>query len=370
MARIMALALKDLRILFRVRAGLFFTFVWPIVVAILFGVVFAGQSQTTPPSLRVVLVDEDDSEGSRGFAATLEASGDFVLDRATRADAEAMVRRGRQSAYVVIAPGFGASATRLFSGEPRRLEVGHDPARQAEASLIEGLLTRHAMQDVQAFVAAAGWQPLAITKTALVREPPGPSSGFAITFPQGIVWGIIGCVMTFAIGLVSERVHGTFVRLQMAPLRRAEILGGKALACVLAILLVQVILLTIGMGGFGLRPSSVGLLALACLSAAAAFVGFMMMVAGLGKTEQAVGGAGWAVLMPMALFGGAMMPQFVMPGWMQTAGHASPIKWAILAIEGALWRGFTPAEMILPCGILLGFGAVCFAVGVAGLRER
>ncbi len=368
MMRIMALARKDLRILFRVRSGLFFTFVWPIIVAILFGVVFAGQSQSAPPSLRVVLVDEDDSEGSRAFVATLTASGEFVLDRATRADAEVMVRRGVRSAYVAIAPGFGA--TRLFAGEPRRLEVGHDPARQAEASLIEGLLTRHAMQDVQARVAAAGWQPLAITKTALVREPSGPSSGFAITFPQGIVWGIIGCVMTFAIGLVSERVHGTFVRLQMAPLRRAEILGGKALACVLAILLVQVILLTIGIGGFGLRPSSVALLALACISAAAGFVGFMMMVAGLGKTEQAVGGAGWAVLMPMALFGGAMMPQFVMPGWMQTAGHASPIKWAILAIEGALWRGFTLAEMVLPCGILLGFGAVCFAVGVAGLRER
>lgn len=383
MARIATLAFKDLRILVRVRSGLFFTFVWPIIVAILFGVVFAGQSRSAPPTLRVVLVDEDGSEGSRAFAATLEASGEFVLDRATRGEAEAMVRRGARSAYVVIAPGFAASATRLFYGAPRRLEIGHDPARQAEASLVEGLLTRHAMQDVQELFttldrflrtpadgSAAGWQPIAITRTAVVREAAGPSSGFAITFPQGIVWGIIGCVMTFAIGLVSERVRGTFVRLQMAPLSRAEILGGKALACGLAILLVQGILLAIGIGGFGLRPASAGLLALACLSAAAGFVGFMMMVAGLGTTEQAVGGAGWALLMPMALFGGAMMPQFVMPGWMQTAGHASPIKWAILALEGALWRGFTLAEMILPCGILLGFGAVCFAIGVAGLRER
>ena len=72
MMRIMALARKDLRILFRVRSGLFFTFVWPIIVAVLFGVVFAGQSQSAPPSLRVVLVDEDNSEGSRAFVATLK----------------------------------------------------------------------------------------------------------------------------------------------------------------------------------------------------------------------------------------------------------------------------------------------------------
>jgi ABC-2 type transport system permease protein len=128
-------------------------------------------------------------------------------------------------------------------------------------------------------------------------------------------------------------------------------------------------LLAIGVTAFGIRPSSTPLLVLACACAAAGFVGFMMMIAGLGKTEQAVGGAGWAMLMPMAMFGGAMMPQFIMPPWMQTVGNISPVKWAILGIEGAVWRGFTFAEMLLPRAILLSFGAVCFAVGVRALGE-
>ena len=94
-----------------------------------------------------------------------------------------------------------------------------------------------------------------------------------------------------------------------------------------------------------------------------------MMIAGLSRTEQAASGAGWALLMPMTRFGGGMMPQFVMPAWMQTAGSLSPVKWAILGIEGALWRNFTVNEMLLPCAILLAFGAVCFTVGVRGLRD-
>ena len=61
----------------------------------------------------------------------------------------------------------------------------------------------------------------------------------------------------------------------------------------------------------------------------------MMMIAGLGRTEQAVAGAGWAMLMPMTMFGGGMMPQFIMPAWMQTVGNVSPVKWAILGFEGA-----------------------------------
>ena len=34
MQPIMALALKDLRLLLRMRAGLFFTFVWPLLIAV------------------------------------------------------------------------------------------------------------------------------------------------------------------------------------------------------------------------------------------------------------------------------------------------------------------------------------------------
>jgi ABC-2 type transport system permease protein len=95
----------------------------------------------------------------------------------------------------------------------------------------------------------------------------------------------------------------------------------------------------------------------------------MMMIAGMGRTEQAAAGAGWAMLMPMTMFGGGMMPQFVMPSWMQTIGNLSPVKWAILGLEGAVWRGFTFSEMLLPSTILLAFGAICFAVGVRSLRD-
>lgn len=417
MSTIVALAIKDLRVLTRVRSAVFFTFVWPILVAVLFGIAFGGQRPDAPRALRLVVVDQDGSDGSRAFLGMLETSGDFAIDHAPLAEASAMVRRGQRAAYLVIRPGFGAASERMFYGSPHQLEIGSDPARAAEAGMIEGLLTKHAMTDLQSLFSnperskkmigdalaelgpaangsptapltrflgeldsflespaagasgATGWQPLEISRTAVARERIGPANGFDVTFPQGIMWGIIGCVMSFAISLVSERVHGTFVRLQTAPLTRTQILGGKALACVSAIAILQVALIAIGVWGFDIQPSSYALLALACASAALGFVGFMMMVAGMGRTEQAAAGSGWALLMPMSLFGGGMMPQFIMPAWMQTVGNLSPVKWAILGIEGAIWRGFTLGEMLVPCGILLVFGAVCFAIGVRSLRD-
>jgi ABC-2 type transport system permease protein len=73
--------------------------------------------------------------------------------------------------------------------------------------------------------------------------------------------------------------------------------------------------------------------------------------------------------MPLSMVGGAMVPTFVMPAWVQSVSFISPIRWTMLAIEGGVWRQFTIAEMATPCAVLIGVGAMCFAIGTRGLRE-
>jgi ABC-2 type transport system permease protein len=416
MRKVIALALKDLRLMPRNRGGLFFTFVWPILVTVLFGVMFGGQGDGQQSKIRIAVVDQDNSDGSRAFLKKLEES--FELSPMTAADAETAVRRGQRTGFIVVKPGFGEASNRMFYGSPKEIEVGVDPARQAEAGMLEGLLMKHAAGDmqkmftdpqassamvdkalgdmkqapadqvapVQRFLGelktfmgtpqsqgAPGspqgeWQPLKITKKDVARVYEGPRNPFDITFPQGVIWGLIGCMMSFGISLVVERTHGTLVRLRMAPLTRAQILGGKALACFTSIVLVELMLLGVALA-FGVRPTSYAILALAGLSAAICFVGFMMLVASLGKTEHTASGAGWAILMPLSMIGGAMVPTFVMPAWIQSLSFISPIRWAMLAIEGGVWRNFSVVEMALPCTALIAVGLICFAVGTRGLRE-
>ena len=420
MKQVIALALKDLRLMPRNKGGLFFTFVWPIIVTVLFGFAFGGGGNGEQGKVRVAVVDDDGSDGSRQFIKKLEES--FELAPMAKAEAENAVRLGQRTGYIVIKPGFGVASARMFYGAPKEIELGVDPARKAEAGMIEGLLMKHAAADMQrmfndpaasasmadkalaeirqssggaqtapverflgelktfmgtaaaAGPAAAGaggsadWQPLKITARDVARERRGPSNAFEITFPQGVIWGLIGCMMTFGISLVTERTHGTLVRLRMAPLTRGQILGGKALACFLSIMLVEVMLLGLALA-LGVHPSSYTILLLAGVSSAICFVGFMMLIASLGKTEQSASGAAWAILMPLSMIGGAMVPQFVMPAWMQSIGVISPIRWALLAIEGGVWRQFTLGEMVLPCTILVTVGLACFAAGTRGLKE-
>ena len=63
-----------------------------------------------------------------------------------------------------------------------------------------------------------------------------------------------------------------------------------------------------------------------------------------------------------------MIPLFVMPSWMQAVSNLSPVKWGILALEGATWRGFSAAEMAVPLGVLVLVGLAGFAPGVRLFR--
>ena len=120
----------------------------------------------------------------------------------------------------------------------------------------------------------------------------------------------------------------------------------------------------------GLRPWSVDKLVVAALCVAICFVGIMMTLSVIGKTEQAVGGIGWAINMVMAMLGGCMVPLMFMPAVLQKLSFLSPIRYAVLALEGAIWRRFSYAEMLGPCLILVVIGVCGMTIGTLMLRRK
>jgi ABC-2 type transport system permease protein len=200
---------------------------------------------------------------------------------------------------------------------------------------------------------------------ALVRQL---RSKWDISFPQAMLWGVLACAATFAVTIVRERKQGTFLRLQVAPVSRAHVVAGKATACFAAVFGVIAVMMLLGVG-LGMRPRSPLLLVLASTSVAFCFVGIMMLMSVIGNNEEAVSGAAWGANMLMAMFGGAMVPLVFMPSFMKPMSHFSPVNWSILSVEGAIWRGFTWSDMLLPCGALVLTGGVCLAIGTIVLSR-
>src|SRR5689334_15648204 len=100
-----AIALKDLKLLFRVKAAWFFTLAWPLIVAVIFGSLFGGNNRG-PARLAIAVTDADQTPASRGFVDGLAAREGFDVLRTSEAEARDLVRRGSRVAAVRIPKGF------------------------------------------------------------------------------------------------------------------------------------------------------------------------------------------------------------------------------------------------------------------------
>jgi len=414
MRRVLTLAFKDLKLLTRDRASLFWVFFWPLGFGIFFGSLMGGMGEHGMRGLTVAVIDEDRSETSRAFVDKLKHNDALsVRDTIPLAVAMDRVRRGGLTAYVRVLPGFGKSSG-FHRSDSTTIEIGIDPSRRAERGMLEGLVTeasfvglqqmfenpvrmRHEVHESMGEIDSTGLPPqekanvkrfLAsldeylgkadttsrgkggpdfsgpkIAERPVIQEDKGPRTAFEISFPAAILWALLGCTSGFAQSLVTERTIGTYLRLRASPLSRFQVLFGKGLASYLTGVCIIVALLAIGGAFLGVRLGHPGQLAAAVLVTPFCFTGLTLFFANLGKTERAVGGAAWAIMLVFSMLGGGMIPLIAMPPWMQNASSVSPVKWAILGFEGAIWRGFGPAEMILPCAVLIGVGLLGLSLG-------
>jgi ABC-2 type transport system permease protein len=420
MKKLFYLAVKDMLVLLSDKGNIFFVFGFPVIFALFFGAIFSSAGEG-PSGMKIAVVDEDLSKFSGSFVSKLKSDEALEIVRQSRDEAIEQVRKGKVSAAVILNKGFGDGFEALFNSDEPKLEIASDPSRKMEAGYLQGLLAKAQfealgenftdrnwmrqqvalwkddvkddndidakqanlllnffdaydtlLKDVneQDYKSAFDGEMLNFAELDVKREYKGPITSFQITFPQALLWGILGCTATFAISIVKERTNGTFERLRVGPIERSHILAGKGLSCFFTCALIMCVL-TIGAKAIFRMPMGNWLLfAPAVLCTILCFVGLMMFICTLGRTEQSAGGAGWAMLMIMAMLGGGMIPLAFMPPWLRSFSHISPVKWGIFALEGAIWRKFSLAEMITPCLVLLAFGAVAFLLGVLMLRRQ
>ncbi len=424
MRPVFALAVNDLRLLVRDKVACFFTLFFPIMIAIFFGAIFGGRSGTS--KINLAIVNEDGGAAAAAFVADLQGTEAFNIKPAqTREQGLALVRKGNAAACVILPQGFQKQADNMLAGDAMKIEGFYDPSRQAESGLITGRLNEIAYRQMQKVftdtsvmrssldrakeaIAAApdmdpAWrasldalfagldqvrqaqeteeqrgtssddrgfrfQPVSVTMQEVPVDQNKPSSSYELSFPQGIIWGLMGVVMAFGAGLAIERARGTLVRLIIAPISRFQVLAAKGLACFIACLAVQLILLVLGVLVFRVTVRSPGLMATALLLSSFGFVGVMMAVAGLSRTEGGAQGVARAIVLVLAMIGGGTVPLFILPQTMQTLSGISPFRWTLVAIEGAIWRGYTMGDMLLPVAVLAGIGIVGTVIGALAMR--
>jgi ABC-type multidrug transport system permease subunit len=189
--------------------------------------------------------------------------------------------------------------------------------------------------------------------------------GFAVTFL------LIGMLMGVSLALIDEHDWGTLERLRSASAPLWTTLTGKLLARFVVGFVQMAVLFAAGYALFGISLGRTPA-ALMMPAAAIAFAGaaFGLVVAGVGRTRDAVLPVGAIVIMTMAAIGGCWWPIDFEPPWMQHVALALPTTWAMRAFNDLMIRNLAASSAIVPVAVNFAFGMLYTVVGVAIARRR
>ena len=419
---ILALAKNDLRIHFAERRGVLVNIAAAVFIAGFMGFLFGGSGKTKEAGkIPVAIVIEDDSEVSKAVAAALGADKMIEAKVTTAAEGRELVKKGKAQAGLILPQGFGEAAGRaFFRGQDKpQIELFYDPSQSIVLSVVEGLLTQYVMQEVskgmfggemgQKIVgdALAGLRQSADADTPANKDLKGllesveklnlraqadskagkkPEGGVqaglsvpytvhseALTSGSGVKYN--GYAHSFAgmsvqfilfngieagVLLLLLRERGLWARLRTAPIGRADLLIARAIATSVIGLFMLCAIYLVAALAFGVRVEGsiagfIGIVISFCLLNGC----FGLLLAAVGRTPAATRGLAVMVTLILVMVGGAWVPAFIFPPWLQQLSLFTPTRWAVDGLDAVTWRGLGFDAAVGPIAVLLLSALVC-----------
>ena len=371
-----ALIRKDLVLYFSNRRALVMSIAAPIVIAAFFGSVF-GSGNAKPSKVPIAFVDNDGSALSHAVAASLEGDTSFDVRELAEPAAIDAAREGKVRAAVVLHKGFGAAlpAALLGGGEKPKAAVHYDPSQATALPLVRGLLTEHVVKALGESMGgargsggpakAAFTLPYDTDTLETTASPDRPYNGYAHSFAGMGVQFILFMGIEVGVGVLLARRLGLWKRLRAAPLSRTVLLGSHILSGAITALILLAIIYTAAIGVFHVRieGSVAGFVGIA-IAFALLTSSFGLLIAAIGKTPEATRGLAIFATLVMVMLGGAWVPSFLFPQWLQTASLVVPTRWAVDGLDAMTWRGLGFDAAIAPIAALLLFSALFAAIAI------
>jgi ABC-2 type transport system permease protein len=372
---IRALIRNDLRIYAIDRRAMIIGVLVPVLIAAFFGYVFGGNGAPAPGKIPMAVVDEDHSEVSRAIAADLAADSLVAVKMLDRQEANKRVRSGKIQVAAVIPAGFSAGAAQALSGaqvEPQ-VEFLIDPSQAMSGRVVQGLFTQHGMEEItnKAFGGASAGgahrgirMPYAMVTTNITSAQKVPYNGYAHSFAGMTTQFILLAGIDAGIVLLLTRERGLWQRLRSAPLSKTEFLLARTIAKVLISLFQFTLIYAAAIIVFRVRIGSVIGFALVAVALCLLNATFGLMLASIGRSAAATRGIAILATLLLVMVGGAWVPSFIFPKWLQQVSLAAPTRWAVDGLDAMSWRGLGLGAALWPTIVLGASALLCLAIAI------
>lgn len=321
-------------------------------------------------NLSVAVVDQDRTQASREIAAALDTDKDLnviaFLDSPAQMD---HWLESSQAALIVILPA-GLEADLTSGRASPQVQLIADGSN----NMISGKALGAASEAINRWYAgrpAANAVPLPgidVQPRANYNPTLGPAY-FTLTAQLGFMVYQVALIVA-ALGLTRERELGTLEQLLVTPLRRLELIAGKAIPAVMIATVDFFLMWLLIVWAFGLpmHGSFLLLLALSLLFIVAQ-VGWGLIVSALSKNQQQ------AVLMVFVLalidvsFSGYVMPVDHLPPVLRIISQLFPLQHYLTIIRSIVLKGANLAMIWQEALALLALSVGSLGVAVISLRS-
>jgi ABC-2 type transport system permease protein len=323
--------------------------------------------------LTTVVLDESRSFDSRELVAKMEASEYFnvVGHVDSLAEMRHAIDSARASVGLVIDRDYGKDMHRVGTGaQPKAFLIvnASDSTTANQAMSVAAGISKGISFDM---MLPAGNAKQATGIDLRVRPWYNPEMKTA----NFIIPGLIAIVLTFtlmqytATSIVRERELGTLEQLQVAPIRRLELIVGK----ILPFLLIGYVQLTIlvAMMRFLFDVQTQGsMVALYILTGLyiAAVLGLGILVSAVSETQMQASQLAMFFALPFVFLSGYVFPIDGMPAFFQYLSLLIPANYVIQILRGIILRGATVVDLWQPIMWLTLYTSVI--VGLAVMRFK
>ena len=338
LARILAMALKELAVVLRDRRVLTTLVASPVIQLVLFGLATTLEVK----NVSLGLVNRDNGVASEQFLAAVGGSrnvGRLIVYPNEKALGEAIEQRAVLGG-MILPPDLSA---RVARGEAGEIGLLLDGRRVNAAQIFTSYLSEIAATTGLAL------RPGSATPDVVVRNWYNPNLDYSWFTLPGMI-AVITTVLVLSVSVQAvarEREFATFDQLMALPMRHWEILIGKAVPAFLVGLFngsfyVAMVAVLSDVPFLGSYPLIV--LAIAAFSLAVSAIG--LAISSIAANQQQAFLGGFLVIVPMILLSGYASPIDGMPGWLQPVAAVDPLSHLLAVCHGVFLKNM-PAAMIV-----------------------
>lgn len=315
-----------------------------LVQSILFG--YAATFNLT--NVPYALLDQSHGGVATQLIARFDGTGVFhrVATLQAPADIARVIESGQALLVLQIGPEFESHLTR---GESAPLQVILD-GRNSTTAWFAASYINTVVAGYNATLPGAQSPPLTIRTHAWYN--PNFETRWSILLAMIAALSMMQTLLLSALCVAQERESGTFDQLLVTPCSLAEIIIGKAIPSVLVGLIQSTLVLVVCLFWFNIpMAGSLISLYLGLLIFMVACVGIGLSISAVCTTMQQAVLYSFVLIMPLMLLSGLATPVENMPGVLQIATYANPLRFGIdivrrVYLEGAsllsIWHDLIP----------------------------